>query len=150
GRVLVQTRQPEHASLLAAARHDFPAFAAAELPARAALGYPPFSRLARVVLEGDLEDVDRAADAFGRHLRSPAAALAGGPSAAIETLGPAPAPLEKLRGRYRRQLLVKAQDSRLLRRLLAVVQPATSTRQKRSAPGGAVRSFIDVDPISML
>ncbi|MEO2168509.1 MAG: primosomal protein N', partial [bacterium] len=52
GRVLVQTRQPEHPSLMFARNHDFEGFAAAELISREALSYPPFGRLARIVVEG--------------------------------------------------------------------------------------------------
>jgi primosomal protein N' (replication factor Y) len=58
-RVLIQTRQPEHHVLLAALRGDYEAFAAAELPKRRSLRYPPHAHLAQITLEGSEETVRR-------------------------------------------------------------------------------------------
>ncbi|MBU6283517.1 primosomal protein N', partial [bacterium] len=148
GRVLVQTRQPDHPSLVAARDHDFRAFAATELRARRELGYPPFGRLLRVVLEGEESAVERCAERLGGRLRR--AALEVGPAAGgIEVLGPAPAPIERLRGRHRHQLLAKARDSRGVARLLAAARPALEDASSRSR-GAEVRVLVDVDPSSML
>ena len=57
--LLVQTRLPEHYALRAAVRGDYPAFAAAELPRLRALGYPPFTHLASLILEGPEDTVRR-------------------------------------------------------------------------------------------
>ena len=142
GRVLVQTRNPEHPSLVTATQHDFPRFADAELRSRAELDYPPFGRLARVVLEGDADRVERSAEALGAHLRSAARTLPDALPGAIQVLGPAPAPLERLRGRHRMQLLLKATDTRHLGQILRTIRPN---------PGKtSVRTIIDVDPISMM
>ncbi len=147
GRVLVQTRQPEHPSLVAAKSHDFRAFAASELRARRELGYPPFGRLLRVVLEGDEAEVERRADRLGARLRS-AALEVGPPAGGIEVLGPAPAPIERLRGRHRHQLLAKAREPRGVARLLAAARPAIE--EASSGRGSPVRVLVDVDPSSML
>src|SRR5690606_32655958 len=76
GRVLIQTRQPDHPSLVAARRHDYAAFAEAELGLRSLLLYPPFGRLARIVVEGpDAAAVERHADEIAARLRRSAAPL---------------------------------------------------------------------------
>jgi len=148
GRVLVQTRQPEHPSLVAARGHDFRSFAEAELRARRELGYPPFGRLLRVVLEGGEHEVERRAERLGEGLRR-AAVAASGPGDELRVLGPAPAPIERLRGRHRHQLLVKARDSRGVARVLAAARPALEAAASRSRDG-EVRVLVDVDPSSML
>ncbi|MFM8411876.1 MAG: primosomal protein N' [Alphaproteobacteria bacterium] len=148
GRVLVQTRQPDHPSLVAASAHDFPAFADAELRARRELGYPPFGRLLRFVLEGEADEVERRADRLGERLRR-AAVAAGGADGGLQVLGPAPAPIERLRGRHRHQLLVKARDARGIARLLAASRPALEEASARTR-GATVRVLVDVDPSSML
>ncbi len=78
GRVLVQTFSPEHPAILAAVRHDYAAFARQELPTRAALCYPPFSSMIRLVVRGPVEAVAQAtADDLGRRLRGGRAARFG-------------------------------------------------------------------------
>src|SRR5207249_1351771 len=101
GRVLVQTFQPDARPIELAARHDVPRFLAGELERRRALGYPPFRHLVRIVVAGpDAEEPLRAL----RQLR--------------EALGDAdvlgPAPLLRLRGRHRAQLVAKTADPRRL------------------------------------
>jgi primosomal protein N' (replication factor Y) len=140
GRVLVQTRQPDHPSLVAARGHDFAAFAEPELALRSLLLYPPFGRLARVVVEGaDLASVERRAASVASRLRRSAGA--GGGEAQV--LGPAPAAIERLRGRHRQQVLVKAASAP---RLAALLGGAAL----RDGVDEGLRVIVDVDPISML
>jgi primosomal protein N' (replication factor Y) (superfamily II helicase) len=126
GRVLVQTIDPDAPALVLAARHDADAFAAQELARRRALRYPPFSTLIRVVTSSP--DAD-AAMAAGRAVREPLGAGALGP-----------APLFRLRGRERCQVVVKAADR----------EPAiAAVRDAVAATAGVHRgvSFsVDVDP----
>lgn len=142
GRVLVQTRDPDHPSLAAATRHDFRRFADDELRLRADLDYPPFGRLARILLEGDPDVVERHAEQLADRLRAAASALPDTPPGAARILGPAPAPIERLRGRYRMQILVKAAEARQIAFVLRAVPPS-STRS-------SLRTLIDVDPVSMM
>jgi primosomal protein N' (replication factor Y) len=95
GQVLVQTMDPDNSCLQAAARHDYAGFYAQELALRRAVGYPPFCRLVRLVVSGTDEQAVEA-----EALRA-ASMLQGG----AEWLGPAPCPLEKVRGRWRWHLL---------------------------------------------
>ncbi len=110
GQVLLQTWQPEHPVILAAADHDYAGFAMAESAHRRRAGYPPFQRLIRLGVTGPRQaDTARAAAqlaaAVERQLggRTKAGAGDGG----LEVLGPAPAVFARLQGRYRQQLLLK-------------------------------------------
>ena len=139
GRVLVQTWNPESPAIACAVGHDYAQFAEAELVSRQALGWPPFSRLLAVRVEGAEAAARSCAEALARAARP---ALAAGHGVAL--LGPAPAALERLRGRHRWHLLFRAAGPGPLRgvhRLLAPLQ--------RRPPGGAEVRF-DVDPYSML
>ena len=139
GRVLVQTYRPGHHSLVAAAAHDYASFAPIELAAREEVGYPPFVRLAVLRLEG--ADPDRTAalaEALARHAR--------GGDAEVLLRGPAPAPLERLRGRWRWQLVMSSASTARLHRAIGRVQ----TAWRASSEARTIRLVVDVDPVSML
>jgi primosomal protein N' (replication factor Y) len=145
GRVLIQTYRPTHYALTAAAKHDFLELVDRELPQREALGYPPFSRLVNLRLDGvDSARVEELARALADALRSGVRLLP--PSGAASVIGPAPAPLERLRGRYRWQILVKSKDPPTLR---AVIRPALEAIERRARSRG-VRVAVDVDPYGVL
>jgi primosomal protein N' (replication factor Y) len=139
GRVLVQTWNPESPAIACAVGHDYARFAEAELASRSALGWPPFSRLLAVRVEGTEEAARACAEALARAARP---ALA--PGQGLVLLGPAPAALEKLRGRNRWHLLFRARGPEPLRRAHRLLSPLA-----RRPPGGAEVRF-DVDPYSML
>jgi primosomal protein N' (replication factor Y) len=138
GRVVVQALAPNHHAIRLAATHDAVAFCLIEAPRREELGYPPFGRLAAVVVDGpDETRTERAAEGIGRSARD-----AAGPEVVV--LGPAPAPLARLRGRWRFRLLLRSRKLAALRACLAALEPALADLPPR------VRAAIDVDPISML
>jgi primosomal protein N' (replication factor Y) len=132
GRVIVQTFQPDARTIQLAARHDVGEFLAGELERRRALGYPPFRHLVRIVVSGP--DPDGPLQAL-TELRAGLAA--------DDVLGPAP--LLRLRGRHRAQLVAKTDQPRRLAahasRLLSAAAPAM-----RRAGLAAV---VDVDPQSL-
>jgi len=142
GRVLVQTLRPEHPSLVSAASHDYAGFMAGELERRRVLGYPPFSRLVNLRLDGrEGPRVEAAAVDLARKLRALAPEVGLGPDA---VLGPAPPPVERVRGRHRWQVLLRAGDVPALRRLArAAATLRAALRRQR------VRLVVDVDPYSM-
>jgi primosomal protein N' (replication factor Y) len=140
GRVLVQTLQPEHYSLRAARQHDFQGFAQRELASRRGLAYPPFSRLILLRIEGEqATEVERIATQAATALRE----LAGRD---FGVLGPAPAPIERLRQRYRRQILLRGRSGSKLRHAAATV----AEKLRDLARQRDVRLIIDVDPQHML
>ncbi|MDG1399439.1 MAG: primosomal protein N', partial [Candidatus Binatia bacterium] len=140
---LIQTRQPEHPSLNFALEHDFRGFAAGELTSRAALAYPPFGRLVRVIIEGPAEESAQHAERVAHHLRRAAGSLEGVEPGEVMVLGPAPAPIERLRGRDRHQILIKGKDAPQITQTLARARLASGTTDK-------TRTIIDVDPAGML
>ena len=141
GRVLVQTFMPQHPAVVHAAQHDFLGFCAEERQHRDELGYPPFSRLGLVRVDGadpaTVEKMARRAAAAAREMAGRAPAEAG-----IEVLGPAEAPISRLKDRTRWHLFVKARSPKAVR---AVLTAALTIE----APSG-VRLSADVDPVSIL
>jgi primosomal protein N' (replication factor Y) len=135
GRVLIQTRNPEHPAVLFAARHALNDFWDQELKDRKELGYPPFARLALVRVDAEEEDRARLeAERFAK--------LCRGVSADVAVLGPSAAPLARLRNRYRFQFMLRSRDRTALRNAVLAVA--------RTKPDGKVRVSADVDPVSML
>jgi primosomal protein N' (replication factor Y) len=143
GRVIVQTFAPDHYAMRHLLRHDYEGFFAEEIEFRRALNYPPFCRLVSLRLDGPKADeLERTAKALAQGLREQLVRDAKS-HRQIEILGPAPAPILKLRGRYRWQLLLKGKQSG------ALLEFAGQAR--RLLPGSrAYRLHIDVDPYSML
>ncbi len=140
GRVLVQTFSPEHPAIRAAVRHDFAAFAAGELPVRELLRYPPFATMIRLVIRGPLEAVaGQFALCLAERLRETMASR----RLDARLLGPAPAPLARLRGKFRFQIQVHGLDGEGLR---AAVRQATAA----VTPPEGVQWIVDVDPLDML
>jgi primosomal protein N' (replication factor Y) len=131
GRVLVQTLAPSARSIVFASHHDSDGFIADELGHRRALHYPPFTSLIRIVCSADEEPRAReTATALHAQIAPPAATVLG------------PAPLFRLRGRARSQLLIKAGDRPAA---IAAVGQAVDL----VAPGAARRGVnvsVDVDP----
>ncbi len=141
GQVYVQTARPAHFAIQTALRHDFEAFATQELDDRAGPGYPPHLRLANLVITGPNETaVADAADALGDWLEA-LIEQKGVTSTVI--LGPAPCPIDRLRGRWRWHLLLKSDDPLALGSVLRFA--ATNA----PIPSG-LRLEIDRDPESLL
>ena len=140
GRVLVQTSSPDHPAILAAARHDYAGFAAAELPARKAFSYPPFAGMVRLVVRGPAA---QATGEFAGHLTERIKAALGRREAEARVLGPAPCPFSKLRGNYRFQIQLQGREGEKLR---ASVAEASA----EAKPPEAVQWIVDVDPVDML
>ncbi len=140
GRVLVQTRHPQHTCLQAAVNHDHPRFAADELAERKAFGWPPYTRAAMLRFEG--RDPERVAELAQRTESVLRRAGVGHDGTVLR--GPAPAVLERLRGRTRWALMLTAPRVGPLHRLLAAVDAASLTR------GSEPRLIVDVDPHDLM
>lgn len=139
GSVIIQTFAPDHYAIRCAMDHNYKRFFESEIEFRRALNYPPFSRLVHLRLEGPApEDVEVTARRLGEELRREHS-----PKDNLEILGPAPAPIEKLRRRYRWQILVKGTKSAALLELAQRAREILPRSRK-------TRLFIDVDPYNML
>lgn len=114
GRVILQTYQPDHYAIQFAARHDYNGFLAKELEARRKIGYPPFSRLARLELRlRDPEAAEKEARRMAEHLRL---WMEQEERSATELIGPAPCFFARQNGLYRWQILLRGPDpAKLLR-----------------------------------
>ncbi|MDA7977213.1 MAG: primosomal protein N' [Pirellulales bacterium] len=157
GRVLVQTKSPDHPAIAKARRHDFAGFAEIELDVRKQLSYPPFGSMIRIVVRGPKEQLIQAsAERIGEMVcanllaaeQAEAENSADAVSAARKlrpsrVLGPAPAPYRKLRGDYRFQLQVQGTNGERLRNAVRQVQ------ESLELPEG-VQWMADVDPYDML
>lgn len=142
GKVIIQTFNPDHYSIIAAAAHDAEGFYTEELAFRKELGYPPFSRLVNIRIRGNSEGkTATAADNLGKLGTDNARRCKG-----IVILGPCKAPLYKLRGKYRWHMLVKGKDSGMLHSFVRGV--VSKAREDRNFKG--VELQMDVDPLSML
>ncbi|MBI3791066.1 MAG: primosomal protein N' [Gemmatimonadetes bacterium] len=142
GRVIIQTRAPDHHAVRCAMTHDYASFVRQELAARTSPAYPPEVQLANVLLSGEgQDDVARAAQQAADWL---ARLLATKKVAGLALVGPAPCPIERVEGRWRWHLLVKATDAPALTR----VGRYFAERFKPDAAG--VRVTWDRDPVSLL
>jgi len=132
GRVLVQTFQPDSRAVVFAARHDVPGFLAEELRRREELGYPPYRHVVRVLVSGrNAEDP--------RRLLEEIHAVMGDPDA----IGPAP--LLRLRGRHRAQLIAKTGEPRRVASAAARLLAAATPGMRRAG----LQAVVDVDPQSI-
>jgi primosomal protein N' (replication factor Y) len=140
GQVLVQTFTPEHPSIALAAKHDYDGFAAAELAHRKEHNYPPYQRLARLIVRSREQTAasafaDRVAELFQQ-----AVAVVGGDT---RLLGPAEAPVFRLKGYFRYHFQLQSPSAGALHQVLRSVTPTLR-------PPTGVEFTLDVDPFQML
>jgi primosomal protein N' (replication factor Y) len=136
GQAVVQTLYPTHYSIRHACRQDYPAFYAEELTFRRAMRYPPALAMINVIVkartrQGAMED----ASVIAQGLRNPGLD-------AWKVLGPAPAPLGRLKGEHRAQLFIKGTQRNAMRKALLTVLEARPELKRRT--------IVDVDPMSVL
>lgn len=138
GHVVLQTRVPHHPSLRMTVGSNYQGFAEQELTMRETLGYPPFQRLLRVIVGAEEKSVaSSTASILAQHAGPSCEALG------ITVLGPAPAPVEKVRNLWRFHLLFKAQSAAKLQSLMHRLKRDVSTERN-------VRVVFDLDPQDML
>jgi len=138
GTVLIQAFDPEHKLLAQVARQDYEAFFEDEVIYRRTLRYPPFSALVQLIV------VDREALQARLWARALADALEREGQGKLIVGGPGPAPLERLQGRYRQQILVRCAGRR---RLIGAVERALAAVEGQ-VPRRSIQ--VDVDPYSLL
>lgn len=134
GKVIIQTRQPDHYAVRAALEGDDGMFAEREREFRRQFGYPPFSRLIAVVTEDrNRGRAQETATAVAQRIRGRL------DTDAIRISGPQPAPLERLAGRWRFQVLLTGTEPARMRALVEEALPSSS----------ATRVVVDVDPYQL-
>jgi primosomal protein N' (replication factor Y) len=141
GKVLIQTFSPHHYSIRAARDQDYGRFMKRELDLRRELEYPPYARLVMVRIEGEEpRPLASIAEAVAKSLGSEPT------SGELRVLGPAPAPIERIKRRYRWQVLVKSRQLRTMRSALARMRAEIGPDAERLH----VSLAIDIDPVRML
>jgi primosomal protein N' (replication factor Y) len=142
GEVIVQTLRPEHPAIRRATRMEVDDFYREELAIRRELLFPPFARLLRVVVRSSRPgDVESSAQKVGRAIRDrAAAAIAEG---AVEVMGPAPPPLERINRNWRRQILLRGPSAS------GLAQVIRGALLEVSLPRGSYVE-VDVDPVNLL
>ena len=127
-------------AIKAALHHDYERFAHAELASRQKMRFPPYWRLTRVLLED--KRLSRVREESERLAQEAQSCLAGLPEPA-DLIGPQPAPIEKVRDRYRYDVLLRARTARSMQALL------DRMREKKALDAKVQRTIIDVDPVSL-
>jgi len=141
GRVIIQTYRPDHPSVMFSQLHDTQNFMQTELDSRQELNYPPYARLACLKISGlHQNQVEQMANDLAASLRQyiEVKALKN-----LRLLGPAPAPLLKIRNRYRYQILLKAESNADLHELLQYAGHLEAQLKK-------VKLQVDVDPYNLM
>jgi len=143
GRVLLQTYQPAHYAVRHALHHDYLGFYRDEIEARRELifPYPPLARLAAVRCDAADEQVARR---IIGELADVATRSAEVRAHEVSVLGPAPAPIERIRGRFRMRFLLRSRSREKLRVVAGLV---VARIDQGVSPG---RAHLDIDPVSML
>ena len=142
GEVIIQTALPGHYAIRCALDHDYEGFADRELQERAEPRYPPHTRLANVILSGtDDNEVQRAAVAAGDHMTD----LIANARLPVVLTGPAPCPIDRIRGRWRWHFLLRSRPARPLGLALRKLQ-----RYHVPAGRADLRIVIDRDPATLL
>lgn len=141
GEVLVQTYHPDHSSIVSASNYDGKNFYLRELGQRLEAGYPPYKRLIQIRLAGKRKDlVAHAIKQLSQRLREKL------PPASATTLGPAPCPIERVRGLSRWHLMIKTSA-------YTKIQPSLRTLldqfTENDLPSG-FRMLVNVDPVDMM
>jgi primosomal protein N' (replication factor Y) len=141
GRVLVQTWDPSNFAVAFGARHDVDGFLDQELKNRRELGYPPWSRAALVRIDAVVETDARSA---GVRLADVARACDAVRQGKVVLHGPAPAPIARVRNRFRFRIMLRAPERPPLRSVLLAIEDARASLPRD------VRASIDVDPVGLL
>lgn len=140
GRVLVQTFNPDNKAIQAATRHDYVGFANGELPQREEFHYPPFGHQARIVVRSEIQSkAEQMAEHIAEQIQESATAL----ELEVAVLGPAPAPVEKLRGKFRFHMLLNSQIEGVLQKVVRRAQTTVKSIDD-------IQWIIDIDPQDML
>jgi primosomal protein N' (replication factor Y) len=144
GKVFVQTFQPEHPSIALAARHDYLKFAATELSHRHKHGYPPYQRLARLIVRGkNAKTAGDYADRLAAAFEQAQERLKETQPGEIRILGPAEAPIFRLKGYHRFHFQLQSPSSAYLHDVLRQTLPTAK-------PGHGIEVTVDIDPQDML
>ena len=141
GQVYIQTYNPDHYSIQAARNHDYEAFYKNEIKLRKELNYPPFCFLVNILVRGTQKEiVKKEIKKLGQKIHKQHH------SSIMEIMGPSPAPIPKIRGKFRWQIILKFAEKKLRKKILNKLKKEVQIQENKND----VSFVIDVDPQSML
>ena len=140
GRVLVQTRQPDHPAVMFASHHDAEGFLAAEGALRRSPAYPPHTSLVHLVLSGEDQAAVTARASALADWCARGIARQGMP---LQLVGPAPCPIERIKDRWRMHLILKGPSS-------AIGRWVRMAAPRLAVPDRGIRISVDRDPVSLM
>ena len=138
GIVLVQTINPDHYAVRLSAAQDYQAFYEKELNFRRMMHYPPFSAMANVLVRSEKKEM-------ALRMSTDLGSLFLPPPEKLRVMGPAEAPVPRLKNEYRYQFLIKSAGRKALNELLQRIRTFAQERK-----WGATALVIDVDPLSLM
>jgi primosomal protein N' (replication factor Y) len=140
GRVILQTYNPRHPSIEFSTRHDYRGFSEDELRVRHTFHYPPFTRMARILISAtDANLAEKSAEQIASLLHRYTK------TEEVEVIGPAPAALAKVQNRYRWNIILKSAKLQPLHRAIDSL-----SEFNKEAPDRRVLLQVDVDPVSLM
>ncbi len=139
GEVVIQTYAPEHYAIKESQQHNYEGFYKKEIVIRKELNYPPFARLARIILSSMVE---KEVESSSNELTNKIKRKINKNGFKIDVLGPAPCPLSKLKGKYRYHMLLKSKKPFLIQKILLPLKDEYRVK--------GLHILYDIDPISMM
>jgi len=143
GKVIIQTYNTEDFSILAACKHDYKSFYHQEIMMRKALNYPPFTNISTLILSGAS---DRQTFSMAKELKGLIKERIDQAGYDVEVLGPARAPLTKIKNKYRWRIVIKQKDLNRITSLLREISDIFYSRKQNKG----VDLSIDINPVNML
>jgi primosomal protein N' (replication factor Y) len=148
GRVILQTYEPDHYSIMTAQKHDYVSFYNQEIKIREEFNYPPFTNIINILMAGKNEKIlieyiqeigDRFKELFDEQFEN---------MKEIELLGPNPAPLSKIKDKYRWQILIKCKDNKVekVKKLIVDILDKYSQNNKNKD----IKVSLEINPNSIL
>ena len=139
GEVVIQTHSPEHHAIKESQLHNYEGFYKKEIAIRKELNYPPFSRLARIIISSTDEKKTKSSSNKLAQLIHKSITKE---KFKIEVLGPTPCPLSKLKGKYRYHILLKCKRPFIIQKILSPLKDEFRVKD--------LRIHYDIDPIDMM
>ncbi len=149
GKVILQTYEPEHYSILTAKSHDYTSFFNKEISIRKEFNYPPFTDIINIIISGDNEkDTYNISNYIAEEIRKQILKEANNLDLKETVIGPMEAPIYRIKGKYRRQIIIKSRKSDVLMITKAIDWVNRNNREENKCKN--INVSIDINPVSII
>lgn len=149
GRVILQTYEPDHYSILTAQYHDYISFYEKEISIRKAFDYPPFTNIVSIIVSGENEkDVFESSKQIANKIKEDIIKETNDLDLVNKIIGPMEAPIYRIKGRFRRQIIIKIKESRLSLIIKVLDRVNKESRTKNYFEN--IRISTDINPVSII